>query len=92
MITGLITNNKWKGKVIHPIVIRKAKSTAGHRSGALNNPNGTRGGWTLRDELVSLQKKFNMARDGAFDKTKDIEPDEYIDFINEFFKVEQDGQ
>lgn len=82
IITGLATNNKWKRKLVHPMVIREAKRKAEFDSR------------TLRDHIIMIQSEFNKVKlsmnfkdtDGNFDDAL------YIDFaINFFHPKEEDG-
>lgn len=73
MVTGIHTTNKWKGKPIHKAVLRKARLRHG----------------TLRDSLISLQRKF---RDGMPKKSETYLTDEeynnrYESYVIEFLKI-----
>lgn len=73
-ITQLITDNKWKGRVMHPVIIKKARSIAKyHRS--------------MKNAVKYLDKQFRIKANKEFDTTKDIDPKKYVDFVSDFFKV-----
>lgn len=74
VITQLITSNKWKGKVIHPIVIGKARSIAKYHK-------------SVRNAVIYLDKQFKLKIQKEFDPTEKTDPVKYVDFINDFFKV-----
>ena len=76
-VTQLITDNKWKGKAVHPVVIKKARSIAKyHRN--------------MRNAVRYLDKQFRVKANKEFDTNKEVDAKKYIAFVSDFFKVSND--
>lgn len=77
IITKLETNNKWKGKPLHKMVINKAKDNLNDIDPKFRFRHSTRA------ELKSLQKSFDV----EFKKELPETTSEYYSFVNKFFKL-----